>query len=243
MTQASTRSSDNLSAQDLDLRGLLTRRIAEVGYAPSALELALRLSVTPEEIEAGLLRLQSANALVLHPNSSRPWVVHPFALAPGSCWVRTQHLGYWANCLYCAFGIAAALRTDATVTTRYGGEESTVRYRVSSQSVEETSDVFHLSTPMRNWWDNVIFACSSFQPFRSDAEIFRWCAVHSLPLGAILSIDQLWQFAKDWYGGYLDHPWTKRSATEVREILSRHGFTGPFWSMEVQRDLDGGSRG
>ncbi|MEO5821639.1 MAG: hypothetical protein ABIT71_14150 [Vicinamibacteraceae bacterium] len=47
----------------------------------------------------GLRRLQDAHALQLHPLGCRPWVVHPFALAPGSCWVQTPRIGYWAQCL------------------------------------------------------------------------------------------------------------------------------------------------
>jgi hypothetical protein len=107
--------------------------------------------------------------LLLHPHACEPWVVHPFALAPGSCWVQTNERGYWANCLYCAFGIAAALRRDAVVTTRFGGEAESVRYVISDGAPDRRDDVFHLSTPAARWWDNVIFACSSFQPFASEA--------------------------------------------------------------------------
>ncbi len=72
--------------------------------------------------------------------------------------------GYWANCLYCGLGIAAALRSDAEITTRYGGEGEAVVYRVRQGELVEPAGVFHLSTPVARWWDNVIFACSSFQP-------------------------------------------------------------------------------
>ena len=159
------------------------------------------------------------------------WVVHPFALAPGSCWVETPRLGYWANCLYCAFGIAAALRTDATISTRIGGEGEAVRYVVEGGRAPETSDVFHLSTPVAHWWDNVVFACSSFQPFHAEADVDAWCARHALPKGAVLTMPALWAFASDWYGQHLDQPWRKRSLDETRALFARHGLTSDFWRV------------
>jgi hypothetical protein len=220
-----------LSAEDERVRGTLTRLIAQLGYAPPLDRLAAAVSTSAEEVEESLHRLSEAHALLLHPNAVRPWVVHPFALAPGSCWVRTPSRGYWANCLYCGLGIAAALKCDAVVTTRYGGEEETVRYEVASGRMHATGDVFHLSTPPKQWWDNVVFACSTFQPFRSEPEIDLWCAAHDLPRGAVLTIPQLWGFAQDWYGDYVDRPWRKRTPEEVRNIFERNGLTGEFWSF------------
>jgi hypothetical protein len=161
-------------------------------------------------------------------------VVHPFALAPGSCWVRTPRHGYWANCLYCAFGIAAALDTDAVITTRYGGEGEPARYEVRRGVglVSSSSDIFHLSTPAARWWDNVMFACSSFQPFHSEAEVDRWCRDHDCPRGASMSLPALWDFARDWYGSYLSAPWRKRSRAETGALFARHGLSGDFWKLD-----------
>ena len=120
----------DLSEADQDLRGLLARSIARRGHSPSPAELALEAGVGVAEIEAALGRLHDAHALLLHPNGLAPWAVHPFALSPASCWVETPERGYWANCLYCALGIAAALKADAGITTRFGGEGARLLPRV-----------------------------------------------------------------------------------------------------------------
>lgn len=221
----------SLSLQDQALRGVLTQMIAERGYAPSLNELAARFGAAIVDVEAGLHRLHDAHALLLHPQGCRPWVVHPFALAPGSCWVQTAHHGYWANCLYCGLGIVAALRCDAVVTTRLGGEAETVRYCVTDGRLEPTEDVFHLSTPPARWWDNVIFACASFQPFHTEQEAKAWCARHDLPFGAVMTLPALWAFAQDWYGAYCQAPWRKRTADEVRQVFACHGLTSDFWAL------------
>lgn len=215
---------------DQDLRGLLARAIAELGHAPSLSELAGRAGIAVGEAEAALRRLHEGHALILHPNRCEPWVVHPFALSPGSCWVETAERGYWANCLYCALGIAAALKAGTRITTRLGGEARTALYRVEGGRLLDTDGVFHLSTPARHWWDNVIHACSSFQPFASEAEIDPWCRRHALPRGHVMTMEALWRFASDWYGNCLDQPWRKRSVQEVRALFDAHGLTGEFWS-------------
>ncbi|MEA3041293.1 MAG: hypothetical protein QOC65_782 [Sphingomonadales bacterium] len=220
-----------LTLFDQDLRRLLTRMIAERGHAPSAAELADAAGTDEEAVLAALRRLHDAHALLLHPHRSEPWAVHPFALAPGGCWVETQQMGYWANCLYCGLGIAAALGRDATLTARIGGEGEPAVYRVRGGMLIDTDGVFHLSTPVARWWDNVIFACSTFQPFREESEIDPWCARHRLPRGAVMTLDALWRFASDWYGTYLQEPWRKRSIEEVRALFARHRLTGPFWEV------------
>lgn len=222
-----------LSDDDARVRGELTRAIAELGHAPSHAALAARVGCDVPTLESHLLRLAEAHALLLHPGTTRPWAVHPFALAPGSCWVRTADRGYWANCVYCAFGIAAAVDRDAVITTRYGGEADTVHYEVRRGRglTSPTADVFHLSTPPAKWWDNVVFACSSFQPFRLESDVDRWCERHALPRGATLTLPALWDFASEWYGAYVSQPWRKRTANEVQELFVRHGLTGAFWRL------------
>lgn len=159
-------------------------------------------------------------------------MVHPFALSAGGCWVEMSDRGYWANCLYCGFGIVQALQCEAVVTTRYGGEGETARYAVGPDRGPEAGDVFHLSVPVRHWWDNVLHACASFQPFRDEAEAEAWCARHDMPKGVVLSMPQLWGFAGDWYGGYIRAPWKKRTPDEIREVFERNGLTGNFWRVD-----------
>jgi len=220
-----------LTLFDQDLRGLLARMIADRGHGPTLDELAAAAGADAAHIERSLRALHEAHALLLHPHKCEPWVVHPFALSPGGCWVETPQRGYWANCLYCALGIAAALHSDAIVTTRLGGESETRTYRVADGALLDTDGVFHLSTPAARWWDNVIHACASFQPFASEADVDPWCERHAMPRGAVMTLPELWRFASDWYGNCLEKPWRKQNPEQVRALLDRNGLTGPFWAL------------
>ncbi len=220
-----------LTASDQELRGLLARMIAERGHAPGLAGLAAAAQADEATVAQSLGRLDEGHALLLHPHKCEPWVVHPFALSAGGCWVETPARGYWANCLWCGLGIAACLDSDAVVTTRLGGESETVRYHVSNGRLTETDGIFHLPVPAAHWWDNVIFACASFQPFADEADIDPWCERHAIPRGAVMTLDRLWPFAGDWYGGCLEQGWRKRGPDEVRALFAAHGLTGPFWEI------------
>ena len=225
-----------LTELDQDLRGLLTRMIAERGCAPTNAELAETAGVDQAAVEESLRRLHETHSLLLHPHRCAPWLVHPFALSAGQCWVDVgepgaPERGYWANCLYCAFGIAAATGKDAVVTTRFGGERVTTAYRIGEGRLLDRHGIFHLSTPAARWWDNIVAACASFQPFAQPEDIDAWCERHAMPRGATMELDALWRFASDWYGAYLREPWRKRTPDQVRALFARHGLTGPFWEV------------
>jgi len=119
-----------------------------------------------------------------------------------------------------------------TIHTRYGGEAQPVIYPVRNGELQDTGDIFHFSTPAARWWDNVIFACSSFQPFRTVADARDWCRRHDFPEGATMSLPALWRFASEWYGSYLSQPWRKRSVAQAQELFRRHELVGPFWDLE-----------
>lgn len=222
----------NITAGDEAVRGALTRLIAELGYGPTHEQIAEALDCHVAEVEISLDRLATAHAVLLHPNCRRVWVAHPFALSPGSCWVQTPGNGYWSNCLYCGFGVAAALRSDATITTRLGGEAETFEFAINGGKVTAGADLlFHLSTPAAQWWDNVIYACATFQPFRREDEIDDWCSRHRLPRGYVMTVEQLWLFASDWYGDYVAKPWHKRTSAEVNALFAKHGLAAPFWRV------------
>lgn len=214
------------------VRGGLTRQIAALGHAPTNEKLASSLACSVDDIEDALLALHSSHSLLLHPHKVEPWVVHPFSLYPASCWILTSERGYWATCLYCAFGIAAALGSDADIFTRIGGESEQCVVHVRNQVVVEKDMVFRLSTPIRHWWDNVVHACASFQPFHHAGDVDDWCQRHAFPKGAIVPLSQMWTFARAWYGDYVKEPWRKRSVNEVQDLLTSHNLVGAFWSLE-----------
>jgi hypothetical protein len=69
----------------------------------------------PNDLDpAALDALAADHGVVLHPNSHRIWVAHPFSATPTATWVEDGARGWWAPCLWCALGIAALCAPAAT---------------------------------------------------------------------------------------------------------------------------------
>jgi hypothetical protein len=215
---------------DQRLRTLLTREIAETAQEPSLDRLAQLAQLEKGALRKALRRLEAKRGLLLHPQERRPWIVHPFALSPASCWVKGQDKGWWATCLYCAFGVSGCVGEDVVITTRLGGEAEPVEFRVQGGKLDPTSHLFHFLTPPRKWWNNVLYACATFQPFRCEADIDDWCARHGVQKGYVLPVERLFAFALDWYRPHAT-TWRPRTVPEMRDCFARHGLDAPFWAL------------
>jgi hypothetical protein len=177
------------------------------------------------EIEQALDRLAEAHALVLHPTSKDVWVAHPFSCSPTATWVAIGERGWWAPCMWCAFGIATLVDGDAVVHTRIGGEAEAVEITASSELL------VHFALRPREAWGNVIHYCATVLPFRSEEEIDRWSKRHQLPRGVAVPVAIVVELAKRWYGSHRDPEWVKWSTGEAQQIFNEVGLTGPFWQL------------
>jgi hypothetical protein len=60
--------------------------------------------------------------------------------------------------------------------------------------------------------------------FESEEEILAWCHRHQKSPGGILTISQMWEIAREWYGRFLDPDWNRMSPEEVRQFFASHGL-------------------
>ncbi len=213
---------------------LIIRGLLDTGAAPFTGEMADALGLTAAEIEAGLKTLHEIHGLVLHPDRCEPWIVHPFALSPSATWVKGREHGWWAPCLWCAFGVAALAGGEVRVRSRLGGEDEPVEIRLRDGVPLRDDLVVHFAIPPRSAWANVHHHCNMVLPFRNEAEIDAWSARHRLPRGQAVGLEQLGRFARAWYGRHADRDWRKWSAAEAQAIIFGAGFEGAFWTLTSQ---------
>ncbi|KAH7024478.1 putative transmembrane protein [Microdochium trichocladiopsis] len=199
---------------------------------PMVSEIAAHFQTDTTAAREALRALADYHGVVLHPHSDEIWVAHPFSAAPTTCVVSSAGRKWWGNCAWCSLGVMHLARgTSSTFTTRTGAIGDEVTLSVEDGQLRETDFVVHFPVPMRNVWDNVIYICSVQLLFRDEAEVEEWCATRGIPKGDVRPVQQVWDFAREWYGRHADADWTKWSLHEAVEIFRKHGLTGPTWTI------------
>lgn len=205
--------------------------IIDRGSAPDDQRLAALTGAPVGEVRAALRALEENHGVVLHPNSHRIWVMHPFATAPTLFLVTREDRSWWAPCAWCALGAAVLVGGDVTIHSILGGETERASVRIVNGSLLDRDFVVHFSVPVAHAWDNVHYFCSTVLAFRGEGDVDLWCARHGIARGEVVPIERVWDLARQWYGSHLSPSWKKWTPAQAQEIFTAHGFAGPFWKI------------
>ena len=218
------------------LHHVILIKIIEKGFAPTNQWLAEYFSTSVKAVEEALIQLQEYHGVVLHPNEPKVWVIHPFSLAPTNFFIESESGQWWGNCAWCSLGAAALLNRDLTISTTIGAESKQVKIEIVNGQIQDKSFFIHFPIPMKNAWDNVIYTCSNMLLFENEEQVKTWSMRHDIRLGDIQPIDNIWQFAKEWYGNHLNPDWEKWTIQEAKEIFSKHHLQHPVWNLEASKE-------
>ena len=132
--------------------------IAETGAVPTSAETARGVDLDEGEVRASFARLHAKRLLVPEPGDpSRIRMAPPFSGVPTALPVDTQGKRYYANCVWDAFGIAAALRADAVSAAADGHTGEPLTLEVKNGRPMPLPYVAHFAVPAAHWWDDIIF--------------------------------------------------------------------------------------
>ena len=132
--------------------------IARTTKAPSSPAVAKALGAPLEEVEAAFERLHTKRLLVPEPgNLSQIRMAPPFSGIETPFRVKVRDKSYYANCVWDALGVPAALHADAIVEAPDGhsGEPMTLEVR-NGRPVPQAC-VIHFAVPAARWWDDIIY--------------------------------------------------------------------------------------
>lgn len=201
------------------------------GRLPSTTDLAATLGVEVDEVRQSLRRLEASHGIVLHPHVCEPWVIHPFSASPSATWVEGSRRGWWAPCMWCAFGIAQLAGEAVTIHSRIGGESETVQIHIAGGQVRETNLWVHFAIPPRAAWNNVHHFCATVLPFHEKAQVAEWSERHGIPLGSVMPIQQCADLGREWYRPYANPDWQKWTVSAAAAIFASVGLGGAFWEL------------
>ena len=139
------------------VRWRIYRTFMEEARPPTVGELALESGRLPLEMEASLVRLADALAIVLVPGTHHVLMAHPFSAVPTAYPVAAGGKRYWANCAWDALGIPAMLGLDSETRTSCPdcGEEMSLR--VEGGAASPSDAVVHFLVPAARFWEDIGF--------------------------------------------------------------------------------------
>ncbi len=134
------------------------RTIAETTHVPSSAEVARDLGISVAEAEAAFSRLHGKRLLVPEPGDpGRIRMAPPFSGVETAFPVEVRGRRYHANCVWDAFGVAAALHEDAVIPASDGfsGEPITLEVRGGRPVPQDC--VVHFAVPAARWWHDIVY--------------------------------------------------------------------------------------
>ena len=144
---------------DFDTRTklLIYETIAKSGRVPTRLELAAKLDTDQPTVDAALGRLREKKLVFIARDSAEIVMAPPFSAVPTAFAVNSDGKTYFANCVWDAYGVAAALKQDAEIQASCGCCGDPMRMAVKNGRPEPTGGVAHFAVPARHWWDDLTF--------------------------------------------------------------------------------------
>ncbi len=143
---------------DTSVKLAIYRTIAETAAVPSAAETARQTGATPSDVVAAFARLHAKRLLVPEPDDpSRIRMAPPFSGVETPFPVQVHGRRYYANCIWDALGVAAALHADAVIpaSDAFTGEPLTLE--VKNDRPVPCMCVIHFAVPAARWWEDIIY--------------------------------------------------------------------------------------
>jgi hypothetical protein len=131
--------------------------IAETAMAPTAAEVSAALGTPIAQVEGAFRELFQKRLLVLEPGSSRIRMAPPFSALNTSFRVVAKGKSFFANCVWDALGVAAALHSDASIEACCGDCGASMSVQVRGGKPIAQDCVIHFAVQAAHWWDDIIY--------------------------------------------------------------------------------------
>ena len=142
---------------DTSVKLFIYETIAKTTRPPTSAEAAKALNATIKEVEAAFDRLNKKRLLVPEPGDpSRIRMAPPFSGVETSFWVRVKGKVYFANCVWDALGIPAALHADGEIEAADGQTGEPMSLMVKDGKPVPEACAIHFAVPAARWWEDIV---------------------------------------------------------------------------------------
>jgi hypothetical protein len=142
---------------DTEVKLAIYSHIEQTSRVPEASEIAQHLNRTTAQIRKSFARLADKRLLVLDPGSPNEIrMAPPFSAIETPFPVVVGDKRYYANCVWDALGIPAALHSDATIEGSDAYNADPIEVRVVDGEVHCEAGIAHFAVPAALWWEDIV---------------------------------------------------------------------------------------
>ena len=131
---------------------------SETGRVPNSQAVSRKIDIDQAEVLGAFARLHAKRLLLPEPGDPmRIRMAPPFSGVPTKFPVEANGKQYYANCVWDAFGIAAALHCDAISRASDGQTGESLTLEIKNGAPVLKPYVAHFAVPAAHWWDDLVF--------------------------------------------------------------------------------------
>ncbi len=143
---------------DTEVKLKIYEMTAQNAKIPVAAEVASELGVPREHVEDAFEQLYTKRLIVPEPGDrSRIRMAPPFSGIETTFLVEVGTKSYYANCVWDAFGIPAALHKDGIIHAVDGLTGERLQLEIKGGKPTPSDYVAHFAVPAAHWWDDIVY--------------------------------------------------------------------------------------
>lgn len=202
------------------------------GRTPTVALLAETLSVSPDEVGAGLRALADERHVALGADGEIA-MAHPFTAVPLGFSVMGQDTLWWGGCAWDSFAIPHLLpdQSPVLVATACPACDAPHAWHVDDREPPSGDQVAHFLVPTRHMWEDVVHTCRNQRIFCSEQCVATWLDRTGQLRGYVMDLATLWRLAAEWYAGRLERGYVRREPSAAADYFRRVGLSGAFWGL------------
>jgi hypothetical protein len=202
------------------------------GHIPTVTVLADDLTVSTEEVSAGLRTLADQRHLALGADGEVT-MAHPFTAVPLGFSVMGRDTLWWGGCAWDSFALPHLLPEQGPmlVATTCPACDTPHVWLVDRGEPPLGDQVAHFLVPASHMWDDVVRTCANQRIFCSDLCVTSWLDRTESQRGYVMDLPTLWRLASGWYAGRLERGYVRREPTAAADYLRGVGLSGAFWGL------------
>lgn len=143
---------------DTEVKLAICRITADTGVVPTSSEVARKIDLEEAKVLDAFARLHKKRLLVPELRDfSRIRMAPPFSGIATAFPVDANGKRYYANCVWDAYGIAAALHADSIIPASDGHTGEPLTLEVKNGQPVLHPYMAHFAVPSAQWWDDIVF--------------------------------------------------------------------------------------